>query len=125
MSVILEILGSEAGTRKNTPDWSEKIATTGEFPWEKTIPFGIQTEELCIGKGKGKSVAKSTDRPLESLLRSEKGSIDWSKGHNFEKEKGYREGLREEKGSLWERQRKPSWEKVRLSRGLLRKENGC
>lgn len=112
LSVILEILESEAGTRKNTPNWSEKIETTGEFLWEKTIPFEIQTKEVWIGNGKGKNVAKSTNRPLERLPRSEKRSIDWSKG--------YKDVFRDEKkGRPWERPRRPSWSKVRFEQRII------
>ena len=63
-----------------------------------------------MGRAKER-VAKSTDRPLESLLSSEKGSTDWSKGYTFEKEKGYKEVFTEEKGRPRERQHRPSWEK--------------
>jgi hypothetical protein len=46
---ILEILESEAGTRKDTPNWSE-IERQSELPWENTIPIEIETEEVWIGE---------------------------------------------------------------------------
>lgn len=73
MSVILKILESEAGTRKNTPNLSEKIESTGEFPWEKTIPFEIKTEEICIGKGKRKILQKA--RTLQFLSRDQRREV--------------------------------------------------
>jgi hypothetical protein len=52
----------------------------------------IQHEAVWIGKGKGKSVARSTTAAI-NLPRPEKGSIDWGEDRFI-----WRKGLRRSKG---------------------------
>jgi hypothetical protein len=128
LSAILEILESEAGTRKNTPNWAE-IERAGEFPFEneKIGEKGIlevESEAIWIANGKGKSVARAIATPVD-LPKSEKGIIGFARGRVFEerdRERAYREvDTGREKGKLrqrrpsWDRkERRPSWGKVRF-----------
>ena len=85
MSVILQILESEAGTRQNTPNWAE-IEGAGQFSFEnekvgEKEVLEVESEAIWIATGKGKSVANVTATAAD-LRRSEKVIVDfaWGKG---------------------------------------------
>ena len=117
LSVILEILESEVGTRKNTPNWVD-IEPSGEFPFhkEKGVQV-IESDAVWVGKGKGKSVATATVAPARNLPKSEKGSIDLGRGRFFE-EKAFTGRVynhteqgkqRKQRSNLDTRRRRSSW----------------
>ena len=49
LSVILEILESEAGSRKNTPNWSER-EKQGDFPLENLYPLISKRRRFELGR---------------------------------------------------------------------------